>query len=150
MTTINNLSSTDILNSGDQIPIYSALNGDTRRVSVNNVVKYFQSNFASPDVATSVYSPSTGFNVAVPTPTANLWVLLQPASTLATGTITLPLNTTVPDGTEILVTSTQAITSLSISGNGASNVYGAPTTLSSNNFFRLRFYNLFNSWYRVG
>ena len=150
MTTINNLSSTDSLNSGDQIPIYSVLNGDTRRVSVNNVVKYFQSNFASPSVATSTYSPATGFNLAAPTPTSNLWLLLQPASTLATGTITLPLNTTVPDGTEILVTSTQTITSLSVSGNGASNVYGAPATLTAGGFFKLRFYQVYNAWYRVG
>jgi hypothetical protein len=41
-------------------------------------------------------------------------MLLQPAGTLATGTITLPLNTGVPDGTTVLITTTQEITSLTI------------------------------------
>ena len=71
------------------------------------------------------------------------------APTLATGTVTLPLNTITPDGTEVLITSTQIITTLTVALNGASNAFGAPTTLAANGFARLRFVQSQNSWYRI-
>jgi hypothetical protein len=77
-------------------------------------------------------------------------MILQPAGTLAAGTITLPLNTGTPNGTEVLVTSTQIITSFTLALNGATAAFGAPTTLAANAFFRMRFYQSTNSWYRIG
>jgi hypothetical protein len=61
----------------------------------------------------------------------------------------LPLLANCVDKQEILVNCTQAITTLTVNGNGAT-VTGAPTTLSANGFFRLRFDGLANVWYRVG
>ena len=77
-------------------------------------------------------------------------MLLQPAGTLATGTITLPLNTGTPDGTQLLVTTTQIITAFTLALNGAAAAFGAPTTLAANAFFAMRFYQATNSWYRIG
>jgi hypothetical protein len=77
------------------------------------------------------------------------WILLQPAATLATGTVTLPLNTGTPDGTEILITTTQQITTFTLALNGAAAAYGDPTTLAAEDFFRMRFYLATNSWYRI-
>ena len=54
------------------------------------------------------------------------------------------------DGTEVLVTSTQIITTFTLAANGASNTYGAPTTMAANAFFRMRFHLATNSWYRIG
>jgi hypothetical protein len=68
---------------------------------------------------------------------------------LATGTITLPLNTSTPDGTEILVTTTQQITTFTLALNGAAAAFGDPTTLAAEDFFRMRFYQATNSWYRI-
>jgi hypothetical protein len=111
---------------------------------------YFQQQFAAPTVAVNLYTPSTGFNIAAPTPVSEQqWILLQPAGTLASGTVTLPLNTSTPDGTEILVTTTQIITTFAVGLNGATAAFGAPTTLAANAFFRLRFYQPTNSWYRI-
>jgi hypothetical protein len=76
-------------------------------------------------------------------------MLLQPAGTLASGTITLPLNTGVPDGTTVLITSTQEITSLTIALNGASAIYGAVTTLGAGGAAVYRFYQPTNSWYNI-
>jgi hypothetical protein len=150
MPTINQLSPLSQLSSGDQFPVYNTANGDARRVSVNALLTYFQQQFASPSVATNVYVPTTGFSLAVPTPVAEQqWMLLQPVSTLATGTITLPLNTTTADGTEVLITSTQTITALTISLNGATAVFGSPTTLQGGAAVRLRFYLATNSWYAI-
>lgn len=136
---------------GDQLAVYTPNNGDARRMSLNTLLAFFQQQFASPTLATSIYTPTTGFSIGVPTPVSQQqWMLLQPAGTLASGTITLPLNTITPDGTEVLITSTQIITSLTVGTNGASNAFGAPTTLAANGFARLRFVQSQNSWYRIG
>lgn len=150
MPTINQLSGLSQVSGGDLLPVYVSNNGDARKMSVTQLLQYFQQTFAAPTVATNLYVPGSGFNITVPTPTSEQqWMLLQPASTLSSGTITLPLNTGVPDGTQLLVTSTQTITTLAISLNGASAASGAPTTLAAGEFFTLRFYQATNSWYRV-
>jgi hypothetical protein len=76
-------------------------------------------------------------------------MLLQPAGTLATGTITLPLNTGVPDGTTVLITTTQEITSLTIALNGASAIFGGVTSLAAGTATAIRFYQPTNSWYQI-
>lgn len=135
---------------GDQVPIYSPNNGDARRLPISALLAYFQQTFASPTLATNVYTPGTGFNLAVPTPVAQQqWMLIQPAGTLAAGTVTLPLNTQTPDGTEVLITTTQPITAFTLGANGAAAVYGAPGTLAAEDFFRVRFVQATNSWYRI-
>ena len=150
MPTINQLPLLAQVSPGDQVPVYSPNNGDARRLPVSSLLQYFQQTFASPTLATNVYTPGTGFNVAVPTPVASQqWMLIQPAGTLALGTITLPLNTQTPDGTEVLVTTTQQITGFTLALNGATAAYGAPTTLAAEDFFRMRFVQAANSWYRI-
>jgi hypothetical protein len=76
-------------------------------------------------------------------------MLLQPAGTLAAGTITLPLNTGVPDGTTVLITTTQEITSLTIALNGASAIFGGVTYLAAGTATAIRFYQPTNSWYQI-
>jgi hypothetical protein len=76
-------------------------------------------------------------------------MLLQPSGTLATGTITLPMNTGVPDGTTVLITSTQTISSLTIALNGASAIFGAVTSLTAGSATAIRFYQPTNSWYQI-
>jgi hypothetical protein len=150
MPTINQLAGISQVSGGDQLPIYVPNNGDARKVSVTQLLQYFQTVFAAPTVSTNLYTPGTGFNVTVPTPVSEQqWMILQPAGTLATGTITLPLNTGVPDGTQVLVTTTQIITAFTLALNGAAAAFGAPTTLAANAFFTMRFYQATNSWYRV-
>ena len=150
MPTINQLAGISQVSGGDQLPIYVPNNGDARKVSVNQLLQYFQQTFAAPTVATNLYTPGTGFNITVPTPTSEQqWMVIQPAGTLATGTITLPLNTGTPDGTQVLVTTTQIITAFTLALNGAAAAFGAPTTIAANAFFTMRFYQATNSWYRV-
>jgi len=150
MPTINQLSGISQVSGGDLLPVYVSNNGDARKVSITQLLQYFQQSFASPTVSTNLYTPATGFNVTVPTPVSEQqWMVIQPAGTLAAGTITLPLNTGVPDGTQVLVTTTQIITSFTLALNGAAAAFGAPTTLAANAFFTMRFYQATNSWYRV-
>jgi hypothetical protein len=150
MPSINQLPVIGQVSPGDQIPVYTPNNGDARRMSVNALLQYFQQTFASPTLAVNLYVPGSGFNITVPTPVSEQqWMLLQPAGTLATGTITLPLNTGVPDGTTLLITTTQEITSLTIALNGASAIYGAVTTLGAGCAAVYRFYQPTNSWYNI-
>ena len=150
MPTINQLPVLNTISSGDQLPVYSPNNGDARRTSIGSLLTYFQQTFASPTLSTNLYVPATGFNITVPTPVSNdQWMLLQPAGTLAAGTITLPLNTGVPDGTTVLITTTQEITSLTIALNGASAIFGGVTSLSAGTATAIRFYQATNSWYQI-
>ena len=150
MPTINQLSGISQVSGGDLLPVYVSNNGDARKVSITQLLQYFQTTFAAPTVATNLYTPGTGFNITVPTPVSEQqWMVIQPAGTLAAGTVTLPLNTGTPDGTQVLVTTTQIITSFTLALNGAAAAFGAPTTLAANAFFTVRFYQATNSWYRV-
>ena len=150
MATINQLSQMAQVSGADLLPVYSSTNGDARKLSISALLTYFQQTFAAPTMATNVYVPTTGFSIAVPTPVAQQqWIILQPVATLATGTITLPLNTATPDGTEVLLSTTQQITAFTLSLNGASAAYGDPTTLAAEDFFRMRFVLSTNSWYRI-
>lgn len=150
MPTINQLAGISQVSGGDQLPIYVPNNGDARKVSVSQLLAYFQTVFAAPTVATNLYTPGAGFNITVPTPVSEQqWMVIQPAGTLATGTVTLPLNTGVPDGTQVLVTTTQIITAFTLALNGAAAAFGAPTTLAADAFFTMRFYQATNSWYRI-
>jgi len=49
----------------------------------------------------------------------------------------------------VLITTTQEITALTISLNGATAVFGSPTTLRPGAAVRLRFYLATNSWYSI-
>jgi len=150
MPTINQLPVLNTISSGDQLPVYSPNNGDARRTSIGSLLTFFQQTFASPTLSVNLYVPGSGFNITVPTPVSNdQWMLLQPAGTLATGTITLPLNTGVPDGTSILITTTQEITSLTIALNGATAIYGGVTFLGAGTATAIRFYQPTNSWYQI-
>lgn len=151
MPYINQLPLLTQVSAGDQIPVYTPNNGDARRMPISQLLAYFQQSFAAPTVATQLAVPGTGFNIAIQTPTSEQqWLILQPAGLLATGTVTLPLNTQTPDGTEVLVTTTQQITAFTLALNGAAAAFGSPTTLLAAAFFRMRYYQPTNSWYRVG
>lgn len=150
MPQINQLPLLVQVSPGDQVPIYSPNNGDARRLPISSLLKYFQQTFASPTLATNVYTPGNGFNLSVPSPVADQqWMLIQPAGMLASGTVTLSLNTQTPDGTEVLITTTQQITVFTLALNNATAVYGAPSTLATDDFFRVRFVQATNSWYRI-
>ena len=150
MPTINQLPVLNTISSGDQLPVYSPNNGDARRTSIGSLLTFFQQSFASPTLSVNLFVPGTGFNITVPTPVSNdQWMLLQPAGTLASGTITLPLNTGVPDGTSVLITTTQEITSLTIALNGASAIFGGVSFLGAGTATAIRFYQPTNSWYQI-
>ena len=150
MPTINQLSGISQVSGGDLLPVYVSNNGDARKVSITQLLNYFQTVFASPTVSTNLYTPGTGFNITVPTPVSEQqWMIIQPANTLASGTVTLPLNTGVPDGTQVLITTTQEITAFTLALNGAAAGFAFPPTLEAGAGFTVRYYQATNSWYNI-
>lgn len=150
MSNISQLSSTDQLSLADLLPIWQQGNSDTRKVSLSVLVAFLQGQMsASGGLITQYAAPSaTGFTVTISPPTsgASMWLLLTPNAGYAAGTIVLPA--TPVDGQEVVANTTQAVTALTVNGNGK-GVVGAPTTLAANAFFRMRYDGVLGNWYRI-
>lgn len=148
---IQNLSSVTDLSSADQVPLFSAAVGNDVRATLATLTTWLQDQLTSAGAPGPQYSaPSaTGFSITVTPATtgASVWLLLTPTSGFAAGTITLPASPV--DGQEVQVSCTQAVTTLTVSGNGYTT-NGAPATLAANGFFQMRFNGVFSAWYRVG
>lgn len=129
----------------DQFVVYSAANGDVRRMSLTTLLAWLQSNLSIGVPVSQFASPSaTGFSVSLAATTT--WLILTPLAGYAAGTLVLPPLPT--DGFTINFVSTQSVTALTISAAGTSLV-GMPTTLAANGFFRVRYSAVTNTWYRI-
>lgn len=71
---------------------------------------------------------TTGFSYTFAAGTQTL--VINPAGTLATGTVTMPASPV--DGMVITITSTQQVTALTVVGNSGQTVVGAPAQLAAN------------------
>jgi len=152
MTTINQLSAVDAVVSSDQVPIYSSGQGDARKASMSVIKSFVLSGATTSDDKVTQYAAptATGFSVTIlDSSGTSVWLILTPLAGYAAGTLVLPAVANCVDRQEILFNTTQAVTTLTINANGAT-VIGAPTTLAANAFFRLRFDDVLNTWYRVG
>lgn len=158
MTTINNLTALDTVVTADAFLVYSSANGDARRVSGTALLTFVNANLsASPSTYASQYSaPLTGVTVQVASTASgatgkeNVHLIVTPAGTIAALTIKLPAVAAVVDKQLLLVNCTQIVTALTMDANGASAVVGAPTALTANGFFMLKYDALLSKWYRVG
>lgn len=155
---INQLSALGDIQAADLFAVWDASSGDTRGSSMSLLLSYLQANLSfatagSANFATQYASPSsTGFSVTLTDGSSgntNIHLILTPTAGYAAGTLVLPVNTGLVDKQEIIVNSTQQVTTLTINGNGAT-VTGEPTTLAADSFFRLKYDKPTNVWYRIG
>lgn len=147
---LTRLKSSD-LSGGDFLALFSSALGNDAAVALSSFVSWVQSQLTSGDKPPVQFAApnATGFSVSVApiTSGADVWLLLTPAAGYAAGTIVLPA---LPVDSQVVeVTCTQAVTALTVNGNGATAVYGAPTTLAANAVFRLRFSSVTTSWYLI-
>jgi hypothetical protein len=147
MSGIDDLTTTTALALADLFPLESASDRDARKASLSALRDFMQTNltFSASDLVQQYAAPSaTGFSVSIAV--GNTWLILTPVAGYAAGTIILPLN---PTNEQVVnLNTTQAVTTLTVNGNGKT-VTGAPTTLAANAFFTLRFDATTNAWYRV-
>lgn len=150
---ISQLSRADSISLPDLLIFWSSVNSDTRAGSVSLLLNLLQENLtaAGNDMTQYAAPNATGFSVSI-SPVVNgqnVYLLLTPTGAFAAGTLVLPPVANCVDGQTFLMNTTQAVTTLTINGNGAT-VVGGPTTLAANAFFKLRFDGIFKNWYRVG
>jgi hypothetical protein len=147
MSGIGDLTTTTALALADSFPLESASDRDARKASLSALRDFMQTNltFSASDLVQQYAAPSaTGFSVSIAV--GNTWLILTPVAGYAAGTIILPAN---PTNEQVVnLNTTQAVTTLTVNGNGKT-VTGAPTTLAANAFFTLRFDQTLNSWFRV-
>lgn len=111
--------------SGSAGPIILAPGGNST-ITMDGATAAVQFNRAVAFGGIAGSAPTTGFNI---TPTTDInYVVIGPAGTLATGTLTLPASPI--QGREICMTTTQTVTTLTVAGNG-NTVFGAPTTITA-------------------
>ena len=141
---INDLTAATEVSTSTQYPAWN--DSDTQRVSGTLLLAWLQANltFTAAKPVQQFAAPTTGQTVTVTT--GDTWLLITPAGTLATLTVTLPTDRT--DGQIVRVISSQILTALTVGGAGTT-VNGAPTTMSANGFFEMAYSATLNAWYRV-
>lgn len=153
MATIDQLSDVDALEGGDEIAIYQKANTSTRKTDLQTLATavntLIQGEPDSTVYAMTMAGNSFTANALPAAPGASVWLQITLNITAPNGTINLPSVDDRANGQEVLVTCTQAVTALTLIGFGA-NVLGAPTSLTINGFFKLRYDLVTNCWYRVG
>ena len=148
------LSRVTSISTSDLFMIWSSSAQDYRLAPFDVVMTALANQIATDgDIETQYSAPAaTGFSVTV-APSVdgnNVWLLLTPVAGYAAGTVVLPALATLADGQEVIVSTTQAITTLTVSLNGATAANGAPTTMAANAYFRLKYDATLSSWYRIG
>ena len=154
MTSINDLNSDAALSISDLLAVWSVANGDTRKVSLNTLAVFLASLTSSQDNKVTQYSaPVTGATIVVngasgSTFSNSVWLIVTPASALATLTITLPDPAASLDKQEVLVNCTQIITALTVNVTNGT-VIGAPSSFAANGSACFRFDGATKLWYKV-
>jgi hypothetical protein len=153
MSSINRLATVSTLSSSDLVALFSAQLGNDAAATLATLLAWLQAQITDAGGFVTQYAaPLTGGNVLVAPPVAggNVYLILTPAGTLASLTVTLPAKATCVDGQEVLVSCTQILTALTVAPNGAVAANGAPTSMTANGFFRMRYDGVVGTWYRVG
>jgi hypothetical protein len=102
----------------------------------------FTTIYGRGDLSKSVQVPVTGFSITIANNTRTL--ILDPAGTLASGTIALPV--TPFDGMEIEVSSSQIVTALTTTST--QTIKNAPTSLAAGIGFKYIYHLANTTWYR--
>lgn len=104
----------------------------------------FTHNNAIADKSYSYQAPATGFSITIANNITSL--ILDPAGTLATGTIAMPA--TPIDGQIVRASSSQIITTLTVAASAGQSIKNAPTTLAAGDTFAYIYRSTNTTWYR--
>jgi hypothetical protein len=90
--------------------------------------------------------PVTGFDLTINNNVREL--ILNPAGTLATGTITMPGSP--QNGRKVRIMSSQEVTALTLSPNTGQTILGAITIIPANGFVEYSYRKSIDTWFRAG
>ena len=142
------LSVSDSVESGDQFLVAKGQTRNYRTISQTTMLTWIKSYFSSPDPVTQVFTPGDGGTISMAQNGTNAWLLLKPTGALATLSITLPAASVAVDGQIVECSITLQVASVAITSAGAT-VNGAPTVLSADDYFRLKYNAQSLSWYKA-
>jgi hypothetical protein len=131
-----------VASGGGSLQMYS---NSTLRASWNGATGMYTTNYGYADASVLTNTPTTGFSITLNN--ANQTLVLTPAGTLATGTITL-LGTGTSNGLILRVTTSQTVTALTVNGGSGTTVVGAPTTLTPATPIAFIYVSANTTWYR--
>lgn len=146
------LSNTDRIGPCDSVVIWSGDNGDFRGVPIDLLIEKIQESIKKvdyPPIHIQHFNPSANFTLDIENHEFGTYLILNPSTSITTGSIKLPERYEVTDGQVLLVACAQQVDNFSVDGNNAL-VIGAPNALAANGFFKLKYDKLSNTWYRVG
>jgi hypothetical protein len=103
----------------------------------------FLMSMSSGSQAYSHIVPVTGFNITIPVGITNL--ILDPVTVLETGTVVMPASAT--DGQIVTISTSNTITSATISANAGQSIVNAPSTITSTGVSFI-FVQSVGTWYR--
>lgn len=142
-TQINQLNTTTV-NASDLLIAWSSNNSDSRKFTVDALTQYIAAFLAPQGQLAQYASPATGATVSVGNIGQNTRLILSPNATIAA--LTIALDTAPVDLETLVVSSTQTITALTISGG---TVNGAPTTMGASSPFKLQYDGVAKVWHRT-
>lgn len=145
------LNETDALGVGDQFVLYKGNCTDFRSVPQDVILEWILSNIPVVKPVAAIiqpFNPNSDFTIDIQNNAVGTYLVMNPTVAITNGTITLPELSSVSDGQEVLVTSSQQVENLTINGNGAALI-GNPNTIAATGFFKLKFDRLSQTWYRV-
>jgi len=131
------------------VPMYLQANGFAEYGLLDSLVEYVKQTITAPTFDTTINVPVNGFDLTMTADSNNQWLCLRPAGTLATGTVRVPAKGTAGDGQEIIISSTETITSLTVDDNGATAISGTITTIDADSPIRLKYNTNTDTWYKV-
>lgn len=121
---------------------------DTTFNQIKSLLGVEEANSDRPEYVTQYSSPANGATVQVAD--GSIFLLLTPVNILSTLTIKLPAFANLEDKQELLVFSTNGVTSVTYDENGAANIRNPPSSLSADGRFTLRYDAQTQTWYRIG
>lgn len=144
------LNMTDRIGPCDSLVVWSSDNQDFRGVPLDvlkEAIKPEQGNQSS--LLVQHFNPNVNFTLNIDNHEVGTYLVLNPSTSITSGSIKLPERYEVTDGQVVLVACSQQVTNFSVDGNNAL-VIGSPNALAANGFFKLKYDKLSNTWYRVG
>lgn len=97
------------------------------------------------DSSVTTQSPTTGFSITIPNNTQTL--ILTPAGTLSTGTVTMPAAPV--DKMVVRFSTSQAITTLTVAPNSGQSIMNAPTSAAPGQGFSWLYSAAGTTWWRL-
>lgn len=150
---IDDLTVTDDIANADLIPISKQSAGDDRAISYSNLKTSLNEDLepdnSRPVFAKQTSTPTAGATIQVADGSDDIWLIITPAGTLATLTISFPAVANVRDGQEFLMICTQIITTLTLDENGATAIVNGPSSLAANQTMKFKYDSTTDSYYNI-